>query len=900
MARYLSRNQFGQPVVSLPSSAVNRCSLCLVLAAIVTVAGAALSAQSVGDVTQPQDALVTTADYRLAARFAPYKMRRLIYSTTVEPRWIEGSDQFWYEWETSDGKSFYLVDPATRTKRLIFDNDRIAAELTRITQDPWDGRHLPIQSIKFIDVNTLQFEVESSQDEERDEVEEQVEEEQQEEDDQEDQRRREKKIVFHFEYDVQTRTLRQLEDWEAPDDHPEWASVSPDGQIVVFARHDNLYMMSGDDYEQILDARRGKDDDETDDTDELSEADEAEESVEVDETALTTDGEAHYSYAVRDRGDTDPEREKNKDRRKPADVTWSNDSKRIAIVRNDRRESGDLWVIHSVGNERPELETYKYDLPGEENVAQSEILLYDFSAQNMRQVNADRFKDERLFVFDARQFIYPDSDAPRRDLWLSDDSDLFYFWRRSRDQHKVDVGVADAATGEVRPLIEERLNTYIETKRLDRLASGDMLWWSERDGWAHLYRFGADGTLKNRLTEGPFSVREVVGIDEASGVVFFVANGREPEEDPYYRHLYRVNLDGSDLQLLSPGDFDHQVVMGESNRFFVDNYSRVGTTPASALYDASGEKIMDLEEADFSKLAEAGYDFPTPYTVKAADGVTDLYGVMYKPFNFDPDKRYPIIAFVYPGPQTESVAKAFASRPSEVALSQFGFIVITVGNRGGHPARSKWYHNYGYGNLRDYGLADKKTAIEQLANRHDFIDIDRVGIYGHSGGGFMSTAAMLVYPDFFKVAVSSSGNHNNDVYNQNWSEKHHGVEEVEDDDGNITFEYDIEKNSELAKNLKGHLLLTTGDIDNNVHPAGTLRMAEALIRANKRFDFFMFPGQRHAYGDMGDYWFWLRAEYFVKHLLGDRTWSPSIVELDLEQEQAGGGGAGPRRSGASR
>jgi|TARA_B100001964_G_scaffold227270_1_gene276999 dipeptidyl aminopeptidase/acylaminoacyl peptidase len=864
--------------------------------AIVTVAGVALSAQSVSEVTQPQGARVTTADYRLAARFAPYKMRRLTYSTTVEPRWIEGSDQFWYEWETSDGKSFYLVDPATRTKRLIFDNDRIAAELTRITQDPWDGRHLPIQSIKFIDVNTLQFEVESSQDEERDEVEEQVEEEQQEEDDQKDQRRRAKKRVFHFEYDVQTRTLRQLEDWEAPDDHPEWASVSPDDQIVVFARHDNLYTMSGEDYEKILDARRGKDDDETDETDEISEADEAEQSVEVDETALTTDGEVHYSYAVRERGDTDPEREKNKDRRKPADVTWSNDSKRIAIVRNDRRESGDLWVVHSVGNERPELETYKYDLPGEEHVAQSEILLYDFSTSNMVEVHADRFKDERLFVFDARQFIYPDSDRPRRDLWLSDDSDLFYFWRRSRDQHKVDVGVADAVTGEVRPLIEERLNTYIETKRLDRLASGDMLWWSERDGWAHLYRFGADGALKNRLTEGPFSVREVVGIDEASGVVFFVANGREPEEDPYYRHLYRVNLDGSDLQLLSPGDFDHQVVMGESSRFFVDNYSRVDTTPASALYDASGDKVMDLEEADFSKLEEAGYDFPIPYTVKAADGVTDLYGVMYKPFNFDPNKRYPIIAFVYPGPQTESVAKAFASRPSEVALSQFGFIVITVGNRGGHPARSKWYHNYGYGNLRDYGLADKKAAIEQLADRHVFIDIDRVGIYGHSGGGFMSTAAMLVYPDFFKVAVSSSGNHNNDVYNQNWSEKHHGVQEVEDDDGNITFEYDIEKNSELAKNLKGHLLLTTGDIDNNVHPAGTLRMVEALIRANKRFDFFMFPGQRHAYGDMGDYWFWLRAEYFVKHLLGDRTWSPSIMELDLEQEQTGGGGEGSRRS----
>ncbi len=298
---------------------------------------------------------------------------------------------------------------------------------------------------------------------------------------------------------------------------------------------------------------------------------------------------------------------------------------------------------------------------------------------------------------------------------------------------------------------------------------------------------------------------------------------------------------------------------------------------------------MDLEEADFSRLLAAGYHFPEPYKVKAADGVTDIYGVMYKPFDFDENKQYPIVTYVYPGPQTESVAKSFSSSSTEVALAQFGMIVITIGNRGGHPTRSKWYHNYGYGNLRDYGLADKKAGIEQLADRHDFIDIDRVGIYGHSGGGFMSTAAMLVYPDFFKVAVSSSGNHNNDVYNLNWSEKHDGVKEVTDREGEISFEYDIDKNSDLARNLKGHLLLTTGDVDNNVHHAGTFRMAEALIRANKRFDMFVFPGQRHGYGNMGDYWFWLRAEYFVKHLLGDQHWDVDINELNNEQEQSGGG-----------
>ncbi|MFQ5743370.1 MAG: DPP IV N-terminal domain-containing protein [Acidobacteriota bacterium] len=854
------------------------CISAVILATGATVAAAPLAGQLAGQEASQRDHGARTANYKLAARFAPYKMRRLIYDTSVSPRWIEGSEKFWYEWETSDDKLFYIVDPVAGSKRQVFDNDKIAAELTRLTKDPWDGQHLPIRKIKFIDDNTLQFEVESSQDEEKTESEEEQQQQQQQEEEQEQEKQRPKKHVFHFEYTVSTQTLRQLEDWEAPDNHPDWASVSPDDQAVIFAHHHNLYMMSGDDYQKILDARRGKDE---------KEAEKAEKDVQVNEIQLTTDGEENYSYAVFERGDTDVERDKNKDKRKRANISWSKDSKRFAMVRSDRRKSGDLWVVHSVGNKRPELETYKYDLPGEKNVSQPEILVYDLVARNLVKVKADRFKDERLFIFNDRQFRYPDSDEPRRNLWLSDNSDELYFWRRSRDQHRVDVCIADAATGEVRVLIEERLNTYVETQNLELLASGDMFWWSERDGWAHIYRYGPDGTLKNRLTEGPFSVRRIVGVDEENGLVFFLANAHEEGEDPYYQHLYRVSFDGTGLRLLDAGNFDHRASMGESNRFFVDNYSRVNTTPAATLHDATGKKILDLEEADFSRLTEAGYEFPEPYTVKAADGVTDLYGVIYKPFDFDPEKKYPIVAYVYPGPQTEAVSKSFRDNAYEVGLAQFGFIVITVGNRGGNPARSKWYHNYGYGNLRDYGLADKKAAIEQLAERDAFIDIDLVGIYGHSGGGFMSTAAMLVYPDFFKVAVSSSGNHNNDVYNANWSEKHHGIKEVVDKEGKVTFEYDIEKNSELAKNLKGHLLLTTGDIDNNVHPANTLRMAEALIKANKRFDFFIFPGQRHGYGDMRDYWFWLRAEYFVKNLLGDQHWSPDIAELNLEKEQTG-------------
>ena len=811
------------------------------------------------------------ADFDLAARWAPYKIREMVHSTTVSPRWIKGTETFWYEWENADGTFFYLVNPERGTRNQLFDNDVMAAELTRITRDPWDGQHLPITNIRFLNDDIFQFDVESSQDEETQEESGQDNEERDDEDD----RERTQKRVHHFEFTVSTQTLRELRDFEEPDDHPAWASVSPDGQTIIFVRNYNLWMMSGSDYGRILDARRGKDGDA---------AEEAENEIDVEEIQLTTDGEKYYSYAANGtgRGETNISEEENKDDRKRANLTWSQDSQRFALVRTDYREVGKLWVVHTTGNDRPELETYAYEMPGEENVDQHEIIIYDVENRSQVTVADQTEKDPDLSIVNAQQFFYPDSDEPRVSQWISENSDELYYLRISRDRHRAALSVANTTTGEFRDILVDSLNTYMETRQPQRLTDGSWLWWSEQDGWAHIYRYSSDGNLRNRLTSGPWHVDGIVGIDEERGYAFLTGQGREDGEDPYYQHLYRVNLDGSGLTLLNPGDYEHRFSMGESRRFFVDNYSRVNTKPASALYNAQGTKILDLEIADFSALDDAGYSFPEPFVAEAADGITDIYGVMYKPYNFDPEKNYPIVAYVYPGPQTESVSKFWSTNQYEQALAQFGVIVVTLGNRGGNPDRSKWYHNYGYGNLRDYGLADKKAVIEQLGDRHEFVDLDRVGIYGHSGGGFMSTAAMLVYPDFFKVAVSSSGNHNNDVYNRWWSEIHHGVQEVVDDDGTISFEYDIEKNSDLAANLKGHLLLTTGNVDNNVHHAGTHRMAEALIRANKRFDYFVFPGQRHGYGDMGDYWFWLRAEYFVEHLLGARADMADILPLQVE------------------
>ena len=832
---------------------------------------------------------VTKANYKLPARFTPNKMKKMVFSTYVDAHWLKHSDRFWYIYETSEGKSFNIVDPAKKQKRPLFDNVKMAAELTKMTKDPYEAKHLPIDTIKFKQNDkVIYFKVPKNKDvldaekreekraekkekkdvEKKEETKEKGKDEEEEEKSAVEKAKEEAQKYNHFEYEIATGKLILLEDFVDEPERPRWASISPDGNTIVFGRHYNLYCMDKENYEKWLKNPK----DET-----------------IEEVQLTSDGEEHYSYHRGGRGETNVDKEKNKDKRKSAYIIWSHDSKNFAMTRADEREVKDLWVINSVANPRPTLETYKYNMPGEKEASQEEILVFDLETKEKLKVKAEIFKDQTLRLMTARYPINTRDDDYRPSLWLSETPDKLYFSRTSRDLKRIDICYADTSTGDVKVLIEERLNTYVETRGLGFIDNGkELVHWSERDGWAHFYLYDGDGNLKKQLTSGPFHCENIVGIDEKARVLYFTANGREEGEDPYYLHLYRVNLDGSGLQLLNKDNFNHRISGNDSNLYFIDNYSRVDTIPVAVLRDNRGNVLLEMDSPDLSLLFEVGFKFPEPFKVKADDGKTDIYGVMHKPFDFDPNKKYPIIAYVYPGPQTESVSKSLSLRGDRTwRLAQFGFIVITVGNRGGHPSRSKWYHNYGYGNLRDYGLADKKAAIEHLAARHPYIDIDKVGIFGHSGGGFMSTAAMLVYPDIFKVAVSSAGNHENNIYNRWWSEKHHGVKEVEDDKGEITFEYDIEKNSEVAKNLKGRLLIVTGDIDNNVHPGNTIRLANALIKTNKRFDFFLFPGQRHGFGDMNEYFFWIRADYFCKHLIGDYSQDVDIEELNREEEKSG-------------
>jgi dipeptidyl-peptidase-4 len=848
-------------------------------------------------------------NYDLAAQWTSQKVGKLVFDTTVNPRWLEKSDRFWYAYQTREGRKFWFVDPVKKTKAPLFDHAKMAAALTTITRIPYDAQHLPFTNVRFVKNDTaFEFDVQvpagaaiatppkrtTTEQAARQPAGEPADEPQQQRAGNAGAPPAPRNRTLHFEYDLATARVALLEDYKEEPRPPRWASMSPDGKTVMFARKNNLFMMDADNYAKAL----KKADDPT-----------------IVEVQLTTDGEENYSYGrslreiqnqreqeqqqqqqdgQREDGENNQDNERDMtdpNARMPAiGLTWSRDSNKVALVRRDSRRVKDLFVINALATPRPTLETYRYSMPGEAEIPQSEIHVFDRATRQRVTVKDDRFPDQTVSIASMPQPVNLQRD-PRRPVatqWLSDSAGKLYFSRLSRDQHRLDVVVADTATGTVTTLIEERLNTYVESKPLRLVNNGaELIFWSERDGWGHFYLYdAATGALKNRITEGEFVATAIEGIDDKARMLYLSAGGREKGEDPYYTHLYRVGFDGAGFKLLNPGDASHSVSVTDSAKFFVDNASRVNGTPESALCDTLGNVVLKLETPDLTPLTELGFKFPEPFTVKADDGITDLYGVMYKPFDFDPSRKYPIIAFVYPGPQTESVTKTFNPRSNNISLAQFGFIVIEVGNRGGHPQRSKWYHNYGYGNLRDYGLADKKAAIEHLARRHSFIDISRVGIWGHSGGGFMSAAAILVYPDFFKVAWSESGNHENNIYNTSWSEKHHGVKEVEKD-GKVTFEYDIEKNSELAANLKGHLMLITGDIDNNVHPANTYRLADALIKANKRFDMFVLPGVRHSFAPVSGYVNWLRGDYFARHLLGKSSDSVDIVELNREKEQTG-------------
>ncbi|MGL5684029.1 MAG: DPP IV N-terminal domain-containing protein [Marinifilaceae bacterium] len=802
-----------------------------------------------------QNQPIEKANYALAERYSSPKVGKMVYSTGVKPTWLKSGNAFWYRYTTSAGSAYYFVDCLKTKKTPLFDHVKMAQELSTITGDPFVSTNLNLSNLKF-DENGKSFRFEyvgkTQADKKLSKAERKKEEEKKakEGDKYKEPKPTKENKRFYFNYDMSNGKLTELTDIDPEDErgYPGWASVSPDGNTIIFSKNYNLYTMDRENFDKaLIDAKDST----------------------IVEKQITFDGEDGFCYGAGSDYLLDTQLKDFPTKRNPSYITWSPDSKHFALMRTDARKIRKFWVINSIDAPRPTLQSYRYHMAGEKDAAQQSLYVFAVDSMKPKTVDISNYKDQSAGIIGRQGKIADSYNRYNPRIWMGD-NDFFYINRTSRDHHRQDFAKVNFALDTVILVSNTEMNVPLEERGLTPVNGGkEYIIRSERDGWAHFYLYDNEGSVKNQITKGEYHSDQLVGIDEKARVMYFTAKGVVEGQNPYYEHLCRINFDGTGLKVLNEGDYNFSSAMNDHNTYFVSNFSRVNTAPQSALYNNKGKKVLDLETSDMSSLLASGYKYPEIFQVKAADGITDLYGVMYKPYDFDSTKLYPVIAYVYPGPQTEAVNESFSRGMTRVdRLAQMGFVVVTVGNRGGHSVRSKWYHTFGYGNLRDYGLADKKYAIEQLASQHDYIDINKVGIHGHSGGGFMSTAAMFVYPDFFKVAVSCAGNHDNNIYNRWWSEKHHGIKEIVNEK-DTTFEYRIATNPQAAANLKGKLLLIHGEIDENVHMANTMRVANALIKSNKRFDMIILPTQRHSFGDMDEYFFWRMADYFSEHLIGD-------------------------------
>jgi dipeptidyl-peptidase 4 len=575
------------------------------------------------------------------------------------------------------------------------------------------------------------------------------------------------------------------------------------------------------------------------------------------ERPLTTDGAPNFGYATDNAGWRQSAR--------PI-VLWSPDSKKVATFQQDERTVGEMYLVETKAG-HPVLKAWKYPLPGDEVVAMLHRVVIDTeSGAVVRFTMAPDY--HRAMLGD---------DFSVNDMSWSPDASRLAFVSTGRDHKTATVRVADAATGAVRTVFEESEKTHFESPAGWRVlwATNEIVWNSQRDDWSHLYLYDlVSGRLKNRITSGPGPVTRILRVDEKTRTVVFTANGREPKQDPYFAHVYRVGLDGKGYQSLTPDDVHHTVQVSPTGTYAIVAASAPDRAPEVVLREAAGAVVMPLEKADISRLVAAGWKPPMRFTVKARDGRTDLHGLLFRPTNFDPAKKYPIINYAYPGPQSGSVGpRSFvAARGDNQALAELGFVVISLDGMG-TPGRSKSFHDTYYGAMgRDNTLPDQVAGMKELAARFPWIDLDRAAMWGHSGGGFITADAMFRYPDFFKVGISESGNHDQRVYEDDWGERYQGLlhrlggNHQGGDEPRDT--YEAEANQTLAKNLKGKLLLMHGMMDDNVPPQNTYLVMEALIKANKDFDLILLPSQRHGYGVDGPYVMRRRWDYFVTHLLG--------------------------------
>lgn len=605
-------------------------------------------------------------------------------------------------------------------------------------------------------------------------------------------------------------------------------SLSPDGKRAVFIRDWNLW---------LRDTTSGK------------------------ETQLTRDGVENFGYATDNAGWIHSDH--------PV-VLWSPDSKKVATFQQDQRGDGDMYLVSTRAG-HPELQQWKYPLPGDRVVTTIQRVIIDVDTGRIVRLKMPPDQHRSTVCDNISCGGGPTGPPKWVDVEWSPDAKTLAFVSTSRDHKDEHLRVADAETGAVREVYEEKVQTQYESgfnhaNWYYLPQSNEFIWFSERSNWSHLYLYDLiTGKLKNQITTGDWDVAQVLCVDVAKRQIWFTASDSVPGENPYYDHVYRIDFDGTHLTPLTTEPGDHAISASHSGRYFVDSVSTPETPANTVLRDDSGKAILPLGREDVTRLSATGWKPPIPVTVKARDGKTDLYGLMFEPTNFDSAKKYPIIDHIYPGPQIGSVGSYnfSAARGDCQALAELGFVVIEIDGMG-TPQRSKSFQDVSYANMGDNTLPDQVTGIKQLAQKYPFIDLSRVGIYGHSGGGNATTEAMLRYPDFFQVGVAESGNNDNREYEDDWGERYQGLLKTNPDG---TTNYDDQANENFAKGLKGHLLLAHGTMDNNVPPTSTLLVVDALIRANKDFDLLLLPNQHHGYGAETNYMTRRRWDYFVRWLL---------------------------------
>ncbi len=584
-------------------------------------------------------------------------------------------------------------------------------------------------------------------------------------------------------------------------------------------------------------------------------------------TQLTFDGYEDYGYSTNNAGWI---------KNDGPVLKWSPNSDKIATFRQDARKVGEMYLTTTnVGH--PNLQKWKYALPGDENIFEIERLIVDLKSKKIipLKIKNDYQRSTTTDHIAGRNGVLLDTQ------WKDDGSELAFI-SSTRDHKEAHLQIANSKTGFVKSIHRETTETYYESGVRGEnwkvlFDSNEFIWYSEKDNWGHLYLYDLkSGEIKNQITQGKWLVRTVLHIDENERKIFFTAGGKE-EGNPYHVYLYVVNFDGTELECLTPEKGTHNVTPSEDWSYFTTTFSTTNNPPKTLLKNRSGDVLKELASADISQLLKNNWQKPIEFSVKARDNETDIYGLLYLPSFYNENHKYPVLNYIYPGPQSGSIGNYSFSvaRRDFQALAELGFVVLGV-DAMGTPGRSKSFHDAYYGNMGDNGLPDNIKAIKDLSKEYKGMDIDRVGIWGHSGGGFASTRAILQYPDFYDVAVSSSGNHDNRNYEADWAEKWQGLLKYIDDDSsdgekNYDFRktnYDNQANQLLAKNLKGKLLLAHGNLDDNVPPYSTLLVVDALIKENKDFDLIIFPNKRHGYGDMNNYFTRRKWDYFVKNLKG--------------------------------